>query len=94
MSENLSDKEKYDLKKVWEANPDFYHRSQADKKKYGEKRLVEMNRETLRQIEEHNRKIFEERKNIGREIEQVLKEEAKYLKRGRSVFFDKHYKDA
>lgn len=89
----MNEKEKADLKKLYEMNPDFYKRSEADKKKYGEERLKRLNQETIREVIEHNRKIYEETKKLPEKATEIVKEEAKFLKRGRSWLITKHYKD-
>ena len=83
---NLTDKEKYDLKKLYEMNPDFYKRSEADRKKYGEERLMRMNAETLEKIRENNRKAHENRKVKLEEIAEYIREESKNIVKGRKYF--------
>jgi hypothetical protein len=72
----------YELKKIYEQNPDFYKRSEADKKKYGEKRLIRLNQETLKEIEKNNlglnEKFIKERKEF---LEDFKKDAINFLKR-------------
>jgi len=78
----MNDKElEGQLKELYKLNPDFYKKSEADKKKYGE-RLVELNKQTLREIEKSAEERKREEKMLGDKLaEEVYREAIKYFKR-------------
>lgn len=77
------------LKELYKLNPDFYKRSEADKKKYGDK-LVELNRQTMKEIERAAAERIKEERTLGEKLaEEVRREASKYFKRGRSFFIEK-----
>lgn len=77
------------LKELYKLNPDFYKKSEADKKKYGD-RLVELNRQTLREIEKAAEERKREEKALGERLAEEFQREAKkYLKRGKSFLIEK-----
>jgi pyruvate-formate lyase len=90
MHEKLTPQQKADLKKLYEMNPDFYRRSQADKKKYGEKRLIEMNQKLMRDLEKEAEKRKEAIEKMNEdEIRKIIENEGKSILKGRhSVFIE------
>lgn len=77
------------LKELYKLNPDFYKKSEADKKKYGD-RLVELNKQTLREIEKAAEERKREEKMLGDKLaEEVYREAIKYFKQGKSFLINK-----
>jgi len=88
--EKLTPKQKADLKELFKLCPELRKKSEADRKKYGEKRLIRMNQELMRKIEKEAEKRKERMKINEDEVRKVLMEEGKPILKGRySVFIEK-----
>ena len=83
MAGKLSPKERYELKKLYGLCPDFYKRSQADKKKYGEKRLIEMNQRLMRELEKEAEQRKKSQEISEEEIRKYIESEGKPILKGR-----------
>jgi len=74
------------LKEIYKANPDFYHRSMADKRKYG-RALVRLNRETIKEMVKKGKELQEKQKDeIRQKLEDIIKEESEPIIKGRKYF--------
>jgi hypothetical protein len=80
---DLTPEERYQLKKLYEVNPDLYKRSEVDKKKYGEERLKRMNQELLHQLQKEAGERHKNQRITEQEVKEYIEEEGKTILKGR-----------
>jgi hypothetical protein len=80
---DLTPEERYQLKKLYEVNPDLYKRSEVDKKKYGEEKLKRTNQELLYQLQREAEERYKNQRITEQEVKEYIEKEGEAILKGR-----------